>query len=189
MKEHGTLFKDEMVRALLSGNKTETRRLVKPQPLFTGATGDSFEWHGGASLIHAGYGARYVHTNAPGLVNALLAACKWKKGHVLWVKEAYARQSLPAPDTYSYIYRADLPTLQGDSIHWIPSLLMPRIASRIILTMVDVRVQRLWEITEEDAHREGVKSKPHYVDLWDSINGKIAPWSTNPWVYVLNFKP
>jgi hypothetical protein len=88
---------------------------------------------------------------------------------------------------------------------WRPSIFMPRWASRITLEITSVRVERLGEITEEDAEKEGIELKgykkwrppdteipytrrDHFEALWDSINGKKHPWASSPWVWVIEFK-
>jgi hypothetical protein len=87
---------------------------------------------------------------------------------------------------------------------WKPSIFMPRWASRITLEIMDIRVERLQEITEEDALKEGceremvadgsswgaglIDAVENFEKLWDSINGKKYPWSSNPWVWVISFR-
>lgn len=135
---------------------------------------------------------------------------RWAKvpsGTRLWVRETWA-----GDDCCGYVYRADHPDAdlsRGDlddgeqSIRqWRPSIFMPRNASRIDLSVVKVRGQRLWDITEEDAIAEGVAPAriqdareptrgplvDAYANLWDIINGKRAPWRKNPWVFAITFK-
>lgn len=84
---------------------------------------------------------------------------------------------------------------------WRSPLFMPRWASRLLLEITDVRVQRAQDISDEDAKAEGVEMpdgipqppewwsyREEYGHLWDRINGKRAPWSSNPWVWCVNFR-
>lgn len=95
------------------------------------------------------------------------------------------------------VYRATDPEPENDK--WKPAIFMPRWASRITLEIVSIRVERVKEITEHDALSEGVfGDEVDWADqpmpsmcfeaLWDSINGKTHPWSSNPWVWVIEFK-
>ena len=196
MKERPIIFSDEMVRAILAGEKTQTRRVMKPQP-----------------------------------VN-LVDAIQWEKcpqgipGDRLWVRETWAapgyldhRKPSDIEDWNPILYRADgfiarqfavdknwLSSMFG---RWRPSIFMPRWASRINLEIVNVRVERLQDISEEDAKAEGVSAVmrdsggclpwgewveiPSYydgfVETWDRINAKRScGWDTNPWVWVIEFQ-
>lgn len=175
MKERPIIFSAPMVRAILSGAKTQTRRVVKP--------------------IHmATVGAEQF---------PILAICPYgRPGDRLWVRETWKHIEGGAiydasggtidafdPET---IYRADRPNRYGP---WMSPIHMPRWASRITLEITDVRVERLQDISEDDAYAEGVKHSEHggitardgFQRLWESING-AGSWDTNPWVWVIEFK-
>lgn len=176
MKERPILFSAPMVRAILSGAKTQTRRLVKPQPTSETATwgcvgGKGFGFLFGGDFVRCPYGT---------------------PGDRLWVRETWAEI-----DT-GFIYRASDEDHNPGQI-WRPSIFMRRVATRIRLEVMGVRVERLKAITEADARAEGVGGEYHcsmcresprreFQRLWDLINGKRAPWETNPWVWVVEFK-
>lgn len=223
MKERPILFSAPMVRAVLDGSKTQTRRLIKPQPVgieeYTSGFVDE-AWASGHIDVKCPYG---------------------KVGDRLWVRETWRPFSWQ-PNPLTVEYRADgivrnisLPDhvdeeglfdsyLKLDAeckkagcacdeegnyswddsgsnpIRWRPSIFMPRWASRITLEITDVRVERLQDISEEDARAEGadpiseeVSSNPliryraAFHSLWSSING-IGSWQSNPWVWVISFK-
>ena len=187
MKERPILFSAPMVRALLAGTKTQTRRVVKPLK--------------GEEIDPAG-----IYDQHPGDLE--LARCPYgQPGDRLWVREAYFGNHYLHPnepaDERELHYRADgYEDFEGERITWRPSIHMPRWASRITLEIVSVRVERLHEISEEDAKAEGVEHyKPEHTvglppcsahryafeDLWRSINGHES-WSANPWVWVVEFK-
>lgn len=186
MKETPILFTGAMVRAILDGRKTQTRRVLKYQP-------------------------EQCHVETQCSYNALLRGCPYgQPGDKLWVKETFQlcewfqdhwepaklRNECQSVDKF---YAADGVLPDQSDLHWRPSIFMPRWASRITLELTAVRVERVQNITEEDAMAEGVDwqataglsrftAKKLYATLWDSINGKKHPWASNPWVWVLTFK-
>lgn len=214
MKERPILFSGPMVRAILDGRKTQTRRIVTTREPLThvgprGSEGSPDEWgyffdgpsnHG---YMVIGRGHNDDHDN--GLVSI---PCPYgEPGDRLWVKETFAARRDVDPDVdrakaLHYLqYRADADDLGMEwhdyGRHWRPSIFMPRWASRITLEVTEVRVQRLQEISEDDARSEGCTGLPDVVDvtpreefqrLWDEINGKRAAWSSNPWVWALTFR-
>jgi hypothetical protein len=182
VKERPILFNGEMVRAILEGRKTQTRRLVNPQPREVSFPGISSK-HGPIWPMFFGTDKKFKSIPCPfGQV-----------GDTLWVRETW----FPRPILEkSALYKADseIPEL----ITWRPSIHMPRWASRITLRITNVKVKRLKEITVEEINEEGTPAtKPiHYADpylafsdLWNSINAQHGfGWDTNPWVWVIEFK-
>lgn len=127
---------------------------------------------------------------------------QWRRpGDRLWVRETWRVERFPsAPDAPHIHYRADQ-TAEHEAYSaarmWKPSIFMPRWASRITLEVIGVRVERLQEISEVDAIAEGMQSpgipaamsnRAAFARLWDDINGKRAPWASNPWVWVVEFR-
>ena len=188
MKEHPILFGAPMVRALLTDTKTQTRRVVKPQPSPGLALG----------------GARVVEG-----MTVWGARCPYgQPGDRLWVRETFARidgQTRPWIETdyaATYTHGDRLGDALGIKKRWTPSIHMPRHASRIDLEVTGVRVERLQDISASDAIAEGISlhtdhhHRPAtsvygpvqtYRDLWEDINGDGA-WDLNPWVWVVGFK-
>jgi len=183
MKERPILFSGPMVRAILEGRKTQTRRVVKPQPGCDPRDDEHLD------MGRCPYG---------------------QPGDRLWVREAwhtderdleYARAKHEDAMSDSPIYyRAD-PENDNAGCTWRPSIHMPRWASRITLEITRVRVERLQEISEKDAiaegadpylhpvhpGREGLRHVDGFRSLWESINGP-GSWDANPWVWVIEFK-
>lgn len=152
----------------------------------------------------------------PGLHETIPLACPYgEPGGRLWVRETWCSCIEPASPETGVCYKTNLreqPAADfcgyegGNGIIWHPSIFMPRWASRITLEITEVRAQRLQEISEGDAMSEGVSplstdswrnpgttitqstAKEEYERLWDSINSKKHPWSTNPWVWAITFK-
>lgn len=205
MKERPILFSAPMVRALLDGSKTQTRRVVKPQPEWDGKW---FQW--GGHKPNSKYGA--CAGNSLSTTFWMLDACPYgKPGDRLWVREThfinhYMGAQTPVED------RADCQTLyratdmgcvrnmeDSEGLVWSPSIYMPRWASRITLEVTGVRIERLQDISEADAKTEGwpvhmpsdprgyTSPKQWYAMLWNAINGPES-WALNPWVWVVEFK-
>lgn len=188
MKERPILFSGPMVRAILADEKTMTRRIVMPQPA-------------------ADSNLRDVRS-APAHILAPSFRCPFGvPGDRLWVRETHATGVPGCQDGLSY--RADHQDPKGDGranpMRWTPAIHMRRAFSRIDLEVTAVRVERLQDITEEDARAEGVRPgkcepgcdcdewserryRQGFEHLWDVINGKKALWSSNPWVWVVSFK-
>lgn len=200
MKERPIIFSGPMVRAILDGRKTQTRRVVKPQPTY--ATWTEIYSHVG----HAGGVPERCPHGVP--------------GDRLWVREAFRLtrsqdHKPPSQDWWksSAWYEADRieePSGCGGGMGKLrPSIYMPKWASRVMLEVVDVRVERLQEITEKDAESEGVTPFPHdpegdcwtdgknrtaFEYLWGEIHGYPGAkkngrdWESNPWVWVISFR-
>jgi hypothetical protein len=118
-------------------------------------------------------------------------------GDRLWVRETFAQGVEGCPGGISY--RADHADPKGDGpahpVKWRPSIFMPRAASRILLEITDVRVQRLQEISTRDIWAEGIAASPdvdpvhEWRDLWDSLNAARGfGWAANPWVWAITFR-
>lgn len=190
--ERPILFSGEMVKAILDGRKTQTRRVVK---LRDGEDVGSIDRY------------RIATTGDNGRVTD----CPYgKPGDRLWVRESHAPRYF---DDFTAAYKADWTSGAAEYVNeptWKPSIHMFRKDSRINLEITNVRVERLNEISWKDAKAEGVEPSlsagfdfdidgmlwdsgcKKYVDeykrLWDKINGKKHPWSSNPWVWVVEFK-
>lgn len=188
------LFNTEMVKAILEGRKTQTRRLVKGLPLaepwFTVEDDkplmcdENGEW----------YPAEHFSTVQP--------------GDILWVRETWCRIGNPkAGRPMHYCYRADMedPSKDDDGFHalWRPSIHMPKEAARIFLRVKDVRMEHLQDMTVQDSLAEGVKLHLNgiadgadpllpFAELWNSTTNKRDfskyCWSANPWVWVIEFE-
>jgi len=201
MKERPILFNAPMVRALLNGSKTQTRRIVK-QKLMQLGDGD---WH---SFDHKGlnYRVNARHTTVGAWANLLQFCPYGQPGDQLWVREAWrtVAEADPLPPrlmtaAYRIWFEADSPHQPGYG-KYRPSMFMPRWASRIQMEIVSVRVERLQDISEADALAEGItyaqlpgnqqddaKAITWYRGLWETING-TGSWEANPWVWCINFR-
>jgi len=184
MTERPILFSGEMVRAILAGRKTQTRRVIKCTGLdCLGACGV------------AGEDMRFAGRDWVG--NSVLLKCPHgQRGSKLWVRETW--QEDPVGE-FGICYKATGHN-EKCKVHshlWRPSIFMPRHASRLTLEITGVRVERVQDISEDDAKAEGVEPfapddgryRIGYAELWDSINAKRGfGWEVNPWAWVLEFK-
>ena len=195
MNERPILFSAPMVRAILDGRKTMTRRVMKPQP-------EDYPYHHGLAVYRVAKKCPYG-----------------QPGDLLWVRETWA-----APHAYDHLPPRMIPqhatihyaaTEERGGLLWRPSIHMPRWASRITLEITGVRVERLQDITEEDAEAEGVRGmeremaggtdkldpdsglehgmhcspKLTFSFLWDHLNyDRGFGWYANPWVWVVEFE-
>jgi hypothetical protein len=192
MKEYPILMNSPMVKAILDGSKTQTRRIIKPQPTgpFLGLLERPLRSSRGVPVLRAWF------QNDPSPSQEI--TCPYgKPGDHLWVRETWSQNA-----GGEVLYRADYgpESYEGGAKGWKPSIHMPRRACRLVLEIVSVRVERLQDISMYDAMDEGV-GKPRYAqfeqgshlvgafrDLWNEINGKRYPWSSNCWVWVIKFK-
>ncbi len=193
MRERPILMPGDMVKAILDLRKTQTRRVVKPQPkrgerigCYTEDGTNKKDW-----VLADRFGDP---------IDAECPQCPYGQvGDHLWVRETFSIDDYSGDGVYSgrgnvVFYRATDHKSCGQP--WRPSIFMPRFASRITLIITDIRTERLQDITHKDALAEGVSydvSKEggspieRYKTLWDSINGKNHPWDSNPWVWVIKF--
>lgn len=198
MKERPILFSAEMVRAILAGEKTQTRRPIthRHEWAIEERDGKPWPWH-----------PPYVYAEDDAWMNCPHGV----PGDRLWVREAWA----PADGRHSVVpivYRADGDDQPCLDDRWRPSIHMPRWASRLTLEVVSVRVERVNEITEDAACAEGISfqddskdawrgfrsfdgtclyatAKQAFMQGWDSLYAKTPnAWDSNPWVWCVEFR-
>ncbi|MCQ0517717.1 hypothetical protein [Klebsiella pneumoniae] len=199
MKERGMIFNGEMVRAILDGRKTQTRRIMKPQPEPCPRGGHWWPSNVFKTMLHVEDEMQNGKGGWGGLVGD---ACPFGDvGDRIWVRETWAEAGASAPDLKLYCanYPEHVPSIYenvppAEEIRWTPSIHMPRTASRILLEITGVRVERLRSMSQDDARAEGViaASGPMeaglaFRELWDSIYGEES-WKANHWVWVIEFK-
>lgn len=204
MKERGIIFNDEMVRAILDGRKTQTRRIIKSVP----TTHDFHGWVMSSTCAKDEGKACWAIGDSPLLKDPIRRNCPFGKiGDRLWVRETW-QCGLCTESTFAYRAThkpSDLEEGWSEIIKWRPSSQMPRWASRILLEITDVRVGRLQDISQADAIAEGAPPSHPSIDAvsreygfpdfprswfgqtWWHIYGK-ENWQANPWVWVIEFK-
>ena len=188
MKERPILFSGPMVLAILDGRKTQTRRIVNRTD---------------SGRVKLAASARNWHIDDP---NVVLACPYGQPSDRLWVRETWADMG-----TGHTAYRATTDDDTAALMSWKPSIHMHRWRSRLTLEIIDVRIERLQDITKEDAIEEGIQpmhseipGEPNWKDysdpipfdhehpiasyrtLWETING-TGSWNSNPWVWVITF--
>lgn len=187
MTERPILFNGDMVRAILSGKKTQTRWPIKPP----------FDVHRQGSLV------TLTHPNRHG-GRFCQYPCPYRKlGDRLWVRESFAKTNIPKDAVY---YRAD-DIFIGQKVRWIPSIHMPWALSCITLEITDISVRHVQDITEEQATAEGcpwsngdpqgplgptcmvIEARNEFRYLWDTLYAASGlGWDANPLVWVVSFK-
>ena len=212
------IFSGAMVRAILDGRKTQTRRVIKPQPweVMPPRTGEpkwpyGFRYHKGSETngdpypMVCPYGAPGDHLYVRETWQTVNSECGpgiAYKADSHFMQPEFDGEDFGAGPSYNYekypgdycMWYTDLcggaPASEG--YHWRPSIHMPRWASRITLEILDVRVERVQDISQA----EGMGIFPHsmsatkrFRELWDKINSKRGfPWASNPWVWVIEFR-
>jgi hypothetical protein len=161
MTEHPILFTGEMVRAILAGRKTQTRRVVRLD----------------------GYDGGDLYENRDGDIDDVRCYCPYgRAGDRLWVREGFYQ----SPITPEVRFKADC-EMRG----WrpMPSIYMPRSICRLFLTVKAVRIEQVQDISEADAVAEGCVDLSDFRRLWEKINAKRGfGWRVNPWVWVVDFE-
>ncbi|HGE8501493.1 hypothetical protein ACYZFV_01415 [Serratia ureilytica] len=214
MKERPVIFNGEMVRAILDGRKTQTRRVIKNQRM-----GDCWSVKPAKSPLYERHSHDWWLPTGTKPYSALPVCPLGQEGDRLWVRETFMDLTGTGIEATTgkfegFAYRADTPAgSYGDEVRkeyglkWTPSLHMPRKACRILLEITAVRVERLNDISQEDAQAEGMEltgwvpsySNPdnagfdetltpydNFAMLWESIYGEES-WGANPWVWVIEF--
>ncbi len=198
MKERGMIFNGEMVRAILDGRKTQTRRIIKDCTVGRDQISKFIQIE-----------KKFIGCYPEDVPELIRECCPYGvPGDRIWVREAFRVHSR-ATDVATLVYKASERNSWTEQTRrvpvavcnkpatpekWTPSLHMPRWASRILLEITGVRVERLRSMSQDDARAEGViaASGPMeaglaFRELWDSIYGEES-WKANPWVWVIEFK-
>ena len=211
------LFNTDMVRAILDGRKTVTRRVIKPQPksklCYTFAGSDCGTWGYPSKTAHESWGKEY---RLPDNITKEDLGKRWNPPYhtddVLYVRETWqhlyeldgneqivegtGKYYYAATDTLPFDTYVDSTGVTQERVPWHPSIHMPKEAARIWLKVKDVRVERLQEITEEQLRKEGFvpEVQGHFKFKWtwdDTIKKSDLDrygWDANPWVWVIEFE-
>lgn len=198
------LFNTEMVKAILDGRKTQTRRIMKPQPEWSDC---GMRWFTKECWWREGWNP--MESITPKEIPI-------KKGDILWVRETWCDPN-PENPCAPLMYKADFPmhwdadqtehgeplTITAEEMKWIPSIHMPKEAARIFLRVRDVRVERLNDILAHagEVSKEGIPysdewdieaSGLRFKEIWNSTVKKADldeyGWEGNPWVWVIEFE-
>lgn len=194
MKEHPIIFSTEMVKAIIEDRKTQTRRIIMPQPDDSGLHDHTKFPMSLQSELTDWWGT--VEENG----ESKKFNCRYgKPGDILWVRETWNT------DGDFIDYKADMwndiASWAFSPPGWKPSIHMPRKACRIFLEVTNIRVERVQDITEDDAKKEGFREIDDpgagnqyfawelFEKYWNKLNEKRGyGWGKNPWVWVVEFK-
>lgn len=188
MRKLPILFNTEMVRAILDGRKTQTRRVIKPQP--TNPRWNNVGWLGWDD----GHGYRMKAPCAVG--DVLWVRETWCKGRVEYGEEPDGRnvpyiEQCTGDDCIIQKEWAVRHDVGIEDVVWKPSIHMPREAARIFLRVKDVRVERLRDMNDSDLANEGLGDWIRFISLWNSTIKSTDcdkyDWNSNPWVWVIEF--
>ena len=200
VRERPILMSGPMVRAVLEGRKTQTRRVILPQPNNPATFGISPIWgygvRNGRFEIHAAFNENGKR------VHRFLGCPHGQPGDRLWVRETHYVWSAGYTDGAGRDIRYRAPDPDSPN-SWTPSIHMQRWASRLTLEITKIRVERVQDISEDDATAEGVAeyarvsmgcpgdytAREQYEYLWDSLNrSRGYGWDVNPWVWCISFR-
>ncbi|EGI72864.1 phage-like protein [Pseudoalteromonas distincta] len=197
MKTVPMIFNQQMVKALVDGRKTVTRRPLSNQPIKNGSFWD-FKWGSGSSLDYLPIVAGHATANA----------APFKVGDLIWVRETFCLGRLdevdaehPADRTLfvdqgcgdEYFIQKEWAVSKGadelDEVKWKPSIHMPRKASRLTLRVTDVRCERLQKIGRQQVIKEGFNDWTGFAFAWSCIYSSSGKgWDESPWVWVIEFE-
>lgn len=196
MRERPIIFNTENVRTILSGRKTQTRRVIKPQPP------DSH------TRRCACTGRTHFYRATDFTPDMFTVQWLYNQHDRLWVRETWKTYSTVIASAINYkaddtiiekdypFPKYDWPWILKHTNKWCSPFFMPRWASRLTLEILNIRIERLQEITMKDCLAEGFVGditngtpKGKFIKLWDSINLKRGfGWDKNPWIFVIEFK-
>jgi len=200
MKEHPILFSTDMVKAKLAGNKTMTRRLINPQPIIDDQSGFVFDGkHRKQYDIH-NWKDRFIDDWS-----------RWMPGDLLWTRESWSYYTDDVGNDIPGLYQFKTDSHITDEVKFRPSIHMPKDACRIWDEIISIKIERVADITEDDAKKEGANRgifregpntekgefhlehnihgsyKAGFEFIWKIINGKDS-WKLNQWVWVIEYK-
>ncbi|MDR1516455.1 MAG: hypothetical protein LBS45_12255 [Synergistaceae bacterium] len=197
------IFSTPMVQAILSGEKTQTRRVTTPP---------TFPWPAGRYRLRlnndGAYWLELIEGNRPMEEYFPCRKSRILPGDYLWVRETWRETGvISAPYAYKaseekLAFLGETGNVLGFGYKWRPSIHMPRKAARLFLHVQQVRVERLQDITESDSRAEGFAGVEEFANFWDSLVGKVWKigkdgearevnvngWEANPWVWVCEFE-
>lgn len=194
------LFNTEMVRAILDGRKTVTRRIIKPQPRGHAAQSRKVQ---GTDVKQTRSGVIRKVWSGYEFEDGTMAVCNIQPGDILYVRETWGQTAdLPGISEEATVYAADfsdkeLAHLKDKHFRWRPSIHMPKDLARLYLRVTEVRVERLQNMRLADVLAEGIIAEARatwekWCNLWDSTIPKeelsTCGWKANPWVWVIQFE-